>query len=131
MFMPQPAGVKRGGARRHRPARRPTAASRRAPLSRPALCATLGSGETEGRHRAVTTDQSVLNRIEKLVAEEERLWSGGRPSDSELKRLKEIEVELDRAWDLLRQRRARREFGQDPDDAHLRPAGIVRTYRDE
>ncbi|MGO1076870.1 DUF2630 family protein [Inquilinus sp. CA228] len=79
----------------------------------------------------MTTDQSVLNRIEKLVAEEERLWSGGRPSDPELKRLKEIQVELDRAWDLLRQRRARREFGQDPDDAHLRPAGIVRTYRDE
>lgn len=79
----------------------------------------------------MTTDQSVLNRIEKLVAEEERLWSAGRPSDPELKRLKEIQVELDRAWDLLRQRRARREFGQDPDDAHLRPAGIVRTYRDE
>lgn len=79
----------------------------------------------------MTTDQSVLNRIEKLVAEEERLWAGGRPSDPELKRLKEIQVELDRAWDLLRQRRARREFGQDPDAAHLRPAGIVRTYRDE
>ncbi len=79
----------------------------------------------------MTTDQTVLNRIEKLVAEEEGLWAGGRPSDSELKRLKEIEIELDRAWDLLRQRRARREFGQDPDDAHLRPAGIVRTYRDE
>ncbi|MGO4125342.1 DUF2630 family protein [Inquilinus sp. YAF38] len=79
----------------------------------------------------MTTDQSVLNRIEKLVAEEERLWAGGQPSDPELKRLKEIEIELDRAWDLLRQRRARREFGQDPDDAHLRPAGIVRTYRDE
>ena len=79
----------------------------------------------------MTTDQSVLNRIEKLVAEEEQLWSRGRPSDGELRRLKDIQVELDRAWDLLRQRRARREFGQDPDDAHLRPAGIVRTYRDE
>lgn len=79
----------------------------------------------------MTTDQSVLNRIEKLVTEEEALWAHGRPSDSDLKRLKEIQVELDRAWDLLRQRRARREFGQDPDDAHLRPAGIVRTYRDE
>jgi hypothetical protein len=79
----------------------------------------------------MTTDQTVLNRIEKLVAEEERLWAAGRPSDAELRRLKEIEIELDRAWDLLRQRRARREFGQDPDDAQLRPAGIVRTYRDE
>lgn len=79
----------------------------------------------------MTTDQTVLNRIEKLVTEEEALWARGRPSDGELKRLKEIQVELDRAWDLLRQRRARREFGQDPDDAHLRPAGIVRTYRDE
>lgn len=79
----------------------------------------------------MTTDQTVLNRIEKLVAEEERLWAQGRPSDAELRRLKEIQVELDRAWDLLRQRRARREYGQDPDDAHIRPAGIVRTYRDE
>ena len=79
----------------------------------------------------MTTDQSVLNRIEKLVAEEEQLWSRGRPSDAELRRLRDIQVELDRAWDLLRQRRARREFGQDPDEAHLRPAGIVRTYRDE
>ena len=79
----------------------------------------------------MTTDQSVLNRIEKLVAEEEQLWARGRPSDGELRRLKDIQVELDRAWDLLRQRRARREYGQDPDDAHLRPAGIVRTYRDE
>ncbi|MGK9168829.1 DUF2630 family protein [Inquilinus limosus] len=79
----------------------------------------------------MTTDRTVLNRIEKLVAEEERLWARGRPTDAELKRLREIERELDRAWDLLRQRRALREYGQDPDGAHIRPAGMVRAYRDE
>ena len=76
----------------------------------------------------MTTDQSVLNRIEKLVAEEERLWAGGRPSDPELKRLKEIQVELDRAWDLLRQRRAHEEFGLETDDTAVRPADVVENY---
>jgi hypothetical protein len=76
----------------------------------------------------MTTDQSVLNRIEKLVAEEEQLWSRGRPSDGELRRLKDIQVELDRAWDLLRQRRARREAGLDPAGASLRDAETVEGY---
>jgi len=79
----------------------------------------------------MTTDQSVLNHIEKLVAEEEHLYARGQPAQADLERLRKIETELDRAWDLLRQRRARREFGQDPADAQIRPAGIVRHYRDE
>ncbi|MGK9231962.1 DUF2630 family protein [Inquilinus limosus] len=79
----------------------------------------------------MASDRTVLNRIEKLVAEEERLWARGRPTDTELKRLREIERELDRAWDLLRHRRALREYGQDPDAAHIRPAGTARGYRDE
>lgn len=79
----------------------------------------------------MTTDQTVLNHIEKLVAEEEHLYARGQPAQSDLERLRKIETELDRAWDLLRQRRARREFGQDPGEAHVRSAGIVKHYRDE
>jgi hypothetical protein len=40
-----------------------------------------------------------------------------------------LEVELDQCWDLLRQRRARREFGQDPNDARVRPASVVERYK--
>jgi hypothetical protein len=42
--------------------------------------------------------------------------------------LKTLQVELDRCWDLLRQRRALREFGDNPDDARLRPADVVENY---
>ena len=44
-------------------------------------------------------------------------------------RLGEIEVMLDQCWDLLRQRRAKREFGGDPDEAHVRPANVVENYQ--
>jgi hypothetical protein len=42
--------------------------------------------------------------------------------------LKKIQVELDQCWDLLRQRRAKREFGEDPNEAHVRPASVVEKY---
>ena len=75
-----------------------------------------------------TTDQTVLSHIQRLVSEEERLYKKGAPSGSEVERLKRINVELDQCWDLLRQRRALREFGQDPGEAKLRPAKIVENY---
>ena len=78
---------------------------------------------------AHTTDQIVLNHIEQLVAEEKTLYHKGEISDAERERLAEINVELDRYWDLLRQRRALREFGKNPDDAEVRPAKIVENYR--
>ena len=76
-----------------------------------------------------TTDQTVLKHIEELVAEEKTLYAQNGVSDEEKKRLDQINVELDRCWDLLRQRRALREFGRNPDEAEVRPAKIVENYR--
>jgi Protein of unknown function (DUF2630) len=74
-------------------------------------------------------DQQLHERIENLVAEEHGLLEkGGAVSDAERTRLGEIDVQLDRLWDLLRQRRARKEFGQDPDVAHERSAETVEKY---
>jgi hypothetical protein len=74
------------------------------------------------------TDDGVLGRIQRLVDEEQKLY--GRPDlDSHAQtRLETIRVELDQYWDLLRQRRALREFGEDPDRAYKRPASIVEKY---
>ena len=76
-----------------------------------------------------TTDKTVLEHIEHLVAEEKKLYAQGEMTDAERERLAKINVELDRCWDLLRQRRALREFGRNPDEADIRPAGIVENYR--
>lgn len=77
---------------------------------------------------AHTTDKTVLNHIEQLVAEEHALYDKGEISEAEKQRLAAINVELDRYWDLLRQRRALREFGKNPDDADIRPAKTVENY---
>jgi hypothetical protein len=76
-----------------------------------------------------TTDQTVLKHIEDLVSEEKKLYGKGGISEKEKQRLDQINVELDRCWDLLRQRRALREFGRNPDEAEVRPAKIVENYR--
>ncbi len=76
-----------------------------------------------------TTDQNVLKHIEELVTEEKNLYAKGQVSDAERQRLDKINVELDRCWDLLRQRRALREFGRDPDQAETRPASVVENYK--
>ncbi|MCU1460784.1 MAG: hypothetical protein JWO37_859 [Acidimicrobiales bacterium] len=76
-------------------------------------------------------DADVIGRIDELVAEEHRLESqadGKGLSDAEITRLRDIEVGLDQCWDLLRQRRARRASGEDPDSATVRPAGEVEGY---
>ena len=74
-------------------------------------------------------DQQLHQQIEGLVAEEHALLEkGGTVSPSERSRLGEINVQLDRLWDLLRQRRAREEFGQDPSVAHERSAETVEKY---
>jgi flagellar biosynthesis/type III secretory pathway chaperone len=73
-------------------------------------------------------DVSVLNRIDRLVKEEEHLYAQGELQDSDQKRLADLKIELDQCWDLLRQRRALREFGEDPDKAEVRPAKIVENY---
>lgn len=73
-------------------------------------------------------DGSVLSHIDQLVQEEERLYGQSELADADRVRLAELKVQLDQCWDLLRQRRALREFGEDPDKAKLRPAKIVENY---
>jgi hypothetical protein len=73
-------------------------------------------------------DRPVLKHIERLVKEEHELYGQGGLSDADRQRLRTLEVELDQCWDLLRQRRARREFGDDPDQARVRPPEIVEHY---
>ena len=76
-----------------------------------------------------TTDESVLHKIEGLVHEEQHLYGRSELADHDQVRLEDIKVELDQCWDLLRQRDARREFGQDPNKAKVRPASVVERYK--
>jgi len=65
-------------------------------------------------------DQGILDRISELVEEEQGLYrEDSRLEEDEVERLQEIKDELDRCWDLLRRRRARREFGRDPEKARV------------
>jgi hypothetical protein len=80
----------------------------------------------------MTSERSILNHIDELVAEEHQLRTrhrGGEGlTDAERERMGELEVQLDQAWDLLRQRRAKAEYGNDPENATERPPGEVETY---
>lgn len=73
-------------------------------------------------------DQSILQRIQHLVDEEHRLDTKNDHSPDDRQRHKELQVELDQCWDLLRQRRAQREFGKDPDQAAVRDPKVVEGY---
>ena len=76
-------------------------------------------------------DQQVLERIDQLVKEEEDLLhrhEGEGLDDDEHARLDELRVQLDKAYDYLRQRRALREVGDDPEDASMRDGGTVEGY---
>ena len=73
-------------------------------------------------------DANVLSHIQRLVAEEHKLFEGGELADDQSKRLKEVQTELDQCWDLLRQRRALREFGGDPSQAHARSPDVIKKY---
>jgi hypothetical protein len=78
------------------------------------------------------SDEQVHGTIEQLVSEEHQLWeleSKGRSTDSDRRRLSEIKVQLDQCWDLLRQRRALREFDLDDDGAQLRKSDVVEGYQ--
>ena len=74
------------------------------------------------------SELTVLSHIDGLVTEEHRLEALPAPADADRARLAEIAVELDQCWDLLRQRRALREFGKDPDAAQLRSPTTVEKY---
>jgi hypothetical protein len=77
-------------------------------------------------------DSQIHGTIEQLVAEEHELWqreAAGNASDDDRRKLEELKVSLDQCWDLLRQRRALREAGRDPDDAGARPPEVVEHYQ--
>lgn len=75
-----------------------------------------------------SSDESILATIQSLVHEEQHLYGQGSLTDHDQVRLEKIKVDLDQCWDLLRQRDARREFGQNPDAARVRPASVVERY---
>ena len=77
-------------------------------------------------------DAAIVARINELADEEHRLERShgkGGLNEDERRRLRELEVALDQCWDLLRQRRARREYGEDPDTAQVRDPGTVEGYQ--
>ena len=76
-------------------------------------------------------DDQLHGRIEDLVSEEHSLWdreAAGEATDADRQRLESLKVTLDQCWDLLRQRRALREAGRDPDAARVREADVVEHY---
>jgi len=96
-----------------------------------------GRGASVNRHRRAygmdMDDKEILERINGLIATERELRTeladGRLSSEQERERLRSAEEALDQCWDLLRQRRARREFGEDPDAAEARPAAEVEGYQ--
>jgi len=77
-------------------------------------------------------DTELLHTIEQLVNEEHALMqqsTTGYMEEDKKARMREIEVKLDQCWDLLRQRRARREFHLNPDEAQVRDPNIVENYK--
>lgn len=76
-------------------------------------------------------DQKVTDTIDALAREEHELFereAHGLANDADRARLKRLEIMLDQCWDLLRQRRARREFGRDPEGAQRRDEKTVEGY---
>ena len=78
-------------------------------------------------------DKEIMAHIDELIQTEHQLRgqlaAGELSSQEERERLRSAEEALDQCWDLLRQRRARREFGENPDDANVRPASEVEGYQ--
>ena len=77
-------------------------------------------------------DPQIHGAIDQMVAEEHELWereSAGTATDADRQRLAALKVSLDQCWDLLRQRRARRDAGQSPEGAELRSPEVVERYQ--
>ena len=84
------------------------------------------------RSLAAMNDDEIRSNIDELVSEERDLRAQHQlePLDeARAARLRQLEESLDQCWDLLRQRRARREFGQDPDDVGVRDPEVLQHYR--
>ena len=77
-------------------------------------------------------DKEILGHIDELIKTEHELRAkvadGSLSSEAERAQLRTVEESLDQCWDLLRQRRARREFGEEPGDSAVRPVPEVEGY---
>ena len=73
-------------------------------------------------------EKDILNRISSLVEEEHTLREGAEHTAEQRARIGELEKHLDQCWDLLRQRRAKRQYGENPDEAEARPEPQVESY---
>ncbi len=73
-------------------------------------------------------EKDILQRIHALVDEEHKLRDSGEHTPEQRSRITELEAHLDQCWDLLRQRRAKRQYGEDPEEAEARPPSEVENY---
>jgi hypothetical protein len=73
-------------------------------------------------------ENDILSRISSLVDEEHKLREGTDHTDDQRARMQQLEANLDQCWDLLRQRRAKRQYDENPDDAAARPESTVESY---
>ena len=73
-------------------------------------------------------DKEIRTRIEELVEEERQIREGSEHTDEQRARIRQIEEDRDQLWDLLRQRDAKRQYGENPDEAHERPEPQVENY---
>jgi len=73
-------------------------------------------------------EKDLLSRISQLVEEEHALRESGDHTDAQRARMTELEAHLDQCWDLLRQRRAKQQYGENPDEAAARPEPQVERY---
>ena len=84
-------------------------------------------GSAEGR--VVAMDETdILSHIHSLVDEEHKLREAGEHTDEQRARINKLEADLDQCWDLLRQRRAKRQYDENPDEAEVRPESTVESY---
>jgi hypothetical protein len=87
-------------------------------------------GDRSAEEGEAMDDQDILTRIQSLVEEEHSLRDGsGDGQVPDKARLKQVEESLDQCWDLLRQRRAKEESGENPNDAEARPVSEVEGYK--
>ena len=73
-------------------------------------------------------EQEILSRIHSLVEEEHKLRDSSEHTDETRSRMDKLEADLDQCWDLLRQRRAKRQYDENPDEAEARPETQVEGY---
>jgi hypothetical protein len=80
------------------------------------------------QERFAMNDKTILQHVSELVEEEKRLRLGASQAADKAERLRHIDEQLDQCWDLLRQRRTLREFGENPEKAQVRDARTVEGY---